>query len=156
MYDSETGAEAQIWRLMKKGRQASLPKIGRHFNRDQRSWWIKMVSSGLFHPSEVANIYQVIIVIEAACRCGACRVNDQVGVVRTRRKPENANSRNNQKQTLTLTTLSHPAETMTGLAGLGENRTHETLKNDPKVSLCPTSPSFHSMRWTVRSTHHSE
>ena len=49
----------------KREREASLSKIGRHFNRDQRSWWIKMVSSGLFHPSEVANIYQVIIVIES-------------------------------------------------------------------------------------------
>jgi hypothetical protein len=33
---------------------------------------------------------------------------------------------------LTLTTLSHPAETMTGLAGLGENRTHETLNKREK------------------------
>lgn len=29
---------------------------------------------------------------------------------------------------LTLTTLSQPAETMTGMTGLGENRTHETLR----------------------------
>ena len=33
----------------------------------QRSWWIKMVSSGLFHPSEVANIYRVIMMTRA---CG--------------------------------------------------------------------------------------
>lgn len=30
----------------------------------------------------------------------------------------------------TLTTLSQPAETMTGLRGLGEKRTHETLLRD--------------------------
>jgi hypothetical protein len=28
---------------------------------------------------------------------------------------------------LTLTTLSQPAETITGITGLGEKRTHETL-----------------------------
>jgi hypothetical protein len=37
---------------------------------------------------------------------------------------------------LTLTTLSQPAETMTGMTGLGENRTHETLmKNELQSSM---------------------
>lgn len=42
----------------------------------------------------------------------------------------------------TLTTLSHPAETMTGLRGLGENLTHETH------SECPSSlmSNLHSPR----------
>ncbi len=63
-----------------------------------------MVSSGLFHPSEVANI------IDRIMRGGE----------RSGRKAEKLES-------LTLTTLSHPQETMTGMTGLGEKRTHETL-----------------------------
>jgi hypothetical protein len=48
---------------------------------------------------------------------------------------------------LTLTTLSQPAETMTGMTGLGENRTHETHSEWPSsVMLNLHSPRvFHSL-----------
>ena len=77
---------------------------------------------------------------------------------------KNETRRDGEDQTtkLTLTTLSQPAETMTGLAGLGENRTHETLdatvivrqpgSNSLSVSL---SLSTRSTRLDT-STHHSE
>lgn len=83
-----------------------------------------MVSSGLFHPSEVANIYRVIMITKGRggrrCRVGNAEVPESIG-------RDGKRDREDRTQTLTLMTLSQPAETMTGLAGLGENRTHETL-----------------------------
>ena len=62
----------------------------------------KIVSLGLFHPSEVANIKDRIM----------RHIRGARWIMKTG---------------LTLTTLSQPHETITGMMGLGEKRTHETL-----------------------------
>lgn len=55
--------------------------------------------------------------------------------------------REKTREPLTLTILSHPAETMTGFIGFGEKRTHETHSEWPSsVMLNLHSPSvFHSL-----------